>query len=368
MTVVREILLITAHDELAEQVTRLAAVAAREPRHVRDPLDAAESWRSAALILLDEALATAVIAAGFSRRPGVVLICSAPHEEFWRHAFEVGADAAMALPADEARLVELLSHGSGAPADVGRVLAVIGGSGGAGASVLASATALAAGRRGDRCLLVDCDPLGGGLDLTLGMESVPGLRWSGLAVSGGRLAGQALHDALPQQQAGPGNITVLACDRDQDSSGLTEQAVPAVIDAGRRAGDTVICDLPRAVNGCVTAVLCHADVTIVVVPAEVRACAAAARIVCALREVAGPIYGVIRGPSPGGLRAADVEHITGLPVLSAMRPVPGLPAAIDQGAFASRREVSRSSLSRCALDVLGKLDDPVRHIPELVGA
>ena len=59
----------------------------------------------------------------------------------------------------------------------GAAVAVVGGCGGAGASVLAAALAVTAVRHGGRALLVDCDPLGGGLDLVLGAEHVAGLRW-----------------------------------------------------------------------------------------------------------------------------------------------------------------------------------------------
>ena len=46
-------------------------------------------------------------------------------------------------------------------------------------------------------MLVDCDPLGGGLDLVLGAEDLGGLRWPGLDVGGGRVPATALHAALP---------------------------------------------------------------------------------------------------------------------------------------------------------------------------
>ena len=61
-------------------------------------------------------------------------------------------------------------------------------------------------RRRSRCgrparastLLVDLDPLGGGLDLLLGAERLAGLRWPDLAGARGRLGGGMLRDALPR--------------------------------------------------------------------------------------------------------------------------------------------------------------------------
>lgn len=349
-----EPLLITRDDELAEEVTRLAAVAGRELRRDRDP---GADWRSAPLILLDVAAATSVASAGHARRAGVVVVCTKPPPGFWRCAFEIGAEEAIRLPDDESRLVDLLAGDSDAAACPGRVLAITGGCGGAGASVLATATALAVARRGSRALLVDCDPLGGGLDLVLGAEKTPGLRWSGLTVSGGRVAVSALRDALPTHRIGPGAITVLACDRETESSGLTPEALRAVIDAGRRAGDIVVCDLPRSLTEVAVTALQRADLTVVVVPAEVRACAAAQRVVASLRDAAADVFAVVKGPAPGGLKVADVGAAAGLEVLTAMRPHPGLATAVDRGGLAAGRLATRGPLGRAAQDVLAVLDD-----------
>jgi hypothetical protein len=145
--------------------------------------------------------------------------------ELWRTAFELGAERTVELPARGELLVDLLAEvvdGRAPRSDRG--LAVLGGCGGAGASVLAAATATTAARRGDEALLVDADPLGGGLDLALGTESADGLRWSGLAVSGGRIAAGALQQALPRHELAAGRVSVLACDRGAAPAGLTTEA------------------------------------------------------------------------------------------------------------------------------------------------
>ena len=79
-----------------------------------------------------------------------------------------------------------LSDAAEAARDDGRrgaVIAVIGGRGGAGASVFATALAQSA----PDALLIDADPWSGGIDLVLGTESETGLRWPDLALQGGRL-------------------------------------------------------------------------------------------------------------------------------------------------------------------------------------
>ena len=62
-----------------------------------------------------------------------------------------------------------------------------------------------------------------------------------------------------------------------------------------------------------------ADRGYLVVPAELRACAAAARVAA----VAGPhcpsLAAVVRGPAPGGLRTKDVAQAIGIPLAGSLR-------------------------------------------------
>lgn len=87
-------------------------------------------------------------------------------------------------------------------------------------------------------LLVDLDPWGGGLDLLVGGENTPGLRWPDLALQGGRLTWSAVREALPRHRG----VSLLSGTR----RGWEPDAGPvhAVVDAGKRGGVTVVCDLP----------------------------------------------------------------------------------------------------------------------------
>src|SRR5437879_9450609 len=78
--------------------------------------------------------------------------------------------------------------------DSGPVIGVLSGCGGAGASVLAAVLAAAA----ERCMLIDCDHLGGGIDVLLGCERVPGPRWRHVRLRGGELDPSVLLDGLPR--------------------------------------------------------------------------------------------------------------------------------------------------------------------------
>lgn len=355
MTTDRRALVMMRDQRLLDDVERLAAAAGCELNRVDGVADGRRTWGSSPLILVDEATLDEATQARLARRAGVLVLCHGePSPELWRGAFELGADNVLALPDSESWLVGALAEAVDERARPGRVAAVIGGRGGAGASVFAAALALTALRRGGRALLVDCDPLGGGTDYLLGAEEVDGLRWPQLGVSGGRVAADSLHAALPAVTVGGDRLTVLSCGRDATGAvAPTADAVAAVVDSGRRAGDIVVCDLPRHLPDASMAALDRAELVVLVVPADVRACAAATPLAERLRARGAPVRLVVRGPAPGGLAAADVSRALSLPLVAAMRPAPGLAAALDAGRLPIRS--ARSPLARAAATVLDAL-------------
>jgi secretion/DNA translocation related CpaE-like protein len=364
----RRPVMMMAPGELADEVTRLAAAAGCDLHRITHPDTVREQWNCAPMLVLDADAATASASAGLSRRDGVVVVCADGDPQVWRCAVAVGAQHVVVLPDGEAWLVGALADALESPADPGRVLAVLGGRGGAGASVFATAVAVAAAESGRHAMLVDCDALGGGLDLALGAEKIDGLRWSGLSLGGGRIPAAALHAALPRPRlGGRGGLTVVSydrpdCDRpDSDRAGPEPDgvAVRTVCGAGRRAGETVICDVPRYPCEPGTAALETADLAVLVVPAEVRACAAAATVTTRVLRHGVAVALVVRGPAPGGITPRDVGAALGLPVLAAMRPQPGLGAALDRGAIPGR---TRGPLATTARQVLAALDGAGRPL------
>jgi secretion/DNA translocation related CpaE-like protein len=346
-------LALIADDELLDDVLRLAAAAGCELERVPDASAARLLWSSAPLILLDEASAGGCARAGLARRSRVIVVSRGePPGGLWQHAVAVGAEHVIELPDGEGWLVSALADAAEGVVNRGRVLAVVGGRGGAGASVLAAAIGVAGVVAGDRVMLVDCDPLGGGLDLLLGAEDVQGLRWPDLALSEGRVPASALRAALPVPAlgSGVGELSVLSCDR--SGSGPRPGAVASVLEAGRRAGETVVCDVPRYPTETALAALDGADLTVLLVPAEVRSTAAAARVTAVLRGRGTPVRLVVRGPSPGGLAPRDVAAALGLPLMHAMRPQPGLARALDRGTAPGRNRGPLAAAARLILDEL----------------
>jgi secretion/DNA translocation related CpaE-like protein len=342
-----EPLLVTGDDVVLDALLRLAAAAGVTPEVAADEVAARRSWSSAPLVLVAADAAAAVAAAPPPRRPGVVVVTRSPAGlADWQHSVAIGAEQVLTLPGDEPVLIDRLTE-SGEAGGHRAVLtaAVVGGCGGAGASVFAAALAVTAAEQGARALLVDADPLGGGLDLVLGSEAVAGVRWPDLMGTTGRVSASALRGALPQV----GTLSVLSWDRG-DVTGLEPGVMREVLGAGRRGHDVVVVDLPRRLDTAGEEVLLQADRTFLVVPAEVRAVAAAARVAGRLRAVTPHTEVVVRGPGPAGLDGPLVADSLDLPLAAQMRPERGLDAVLDAGEGLWRRR--RGPLVRACREVL----------------
>jgi secretion/DNA translocation related CpaE-like protein len=230
----------------------------------------------------------------------------------------------------------------------GLVVAVIGGCGGAGASVLAAALARTAARSGPT-LLVEIDQLGGGADLLLGAEDEPGLRWPDLTSARGRLLPGSLSGALPLIDG----VHVLAAARSGPVTGPSAEAVTAVLDSAPAEYAVVVLDLPRHLDEAARAAVRVVDTGLVVVPAEVRATAAARRVVASLRPRMTDLRVVVRGPAPAGLDPTGIGTALGLPLAGLLPPEPRLRAALDRGDPPGLRR--RGPLARFCRELLEEL-------------
>jgi secretion/DNA translocation related CpaE-like protein len=194
-------------------------------------------------------------------------------------------------------------------------------------------------------MLIDADPFGGGLDLLLGAEDVAGLRWPDLANTRGRLAGATLREHVPE----PYGLGVLSWDRGSTLA-VPDDAVSAVVGAAARACDVVIVDLPRPANPITELVLPRCTTTLLVVPADVRGVAAAARVAASVCTQTSDIRAVVRGPSPSGLRAGEVASSLGLPMAATYDAEAGLARELERGQPPGRS--GRGALAAACSDVL----------------
>ncbi|HEU5474320.1 MAG TPA: septum site-determining protein Ssd [Actinophytocola sp.] len=339
-------------DELLDDILKLAAAAGCAVERIPDAAAVRPHWTAAPLVILDARGIRDCRDLGLPRRDSVVVVCAEPPPtELLRDALALGAMKVVELPDEESWLVGVLADVAEAPAgSTGRVLAVLGGRGGAGASVFAAAVGLTALRNGSNALLVDCDPLSGGLDLVLGAESEEGLRWPDMRLRAGRVPVSALHAALPGRARGAARLTLLSGAR--EGIGPEPDAVAAVLDAGRRAGETVICDLPRELGDATGAALDRTDLAVIVVPAEVRASVGAKLVARRLTERGLAPRLIVRGPAPGGLRAEEVADAAGIPLLAVMRPEPFLAQSLDRGQFRPRPRGPLTAAARATLRAL----------------
>jgi Mrp family chromosome partitioning ATPase len=381
---VRRPLLVTADADLLDELIRIAA-SVDVLLDVAADVPSARAWFGAApLVLIGVDLAPGCARAGLRRRRDVVVVgrFAGDGPPDWGVADELRADHIAALPAAEPWLARRLALAgatppSGGPSGVSRpgrgfedgvpspvpasagavpdelawpgwdelddqrpgalggpppaaagvsrsrglIVSVVGGRGGAGASVLAAGLALTAARAGVATLLVDADPLGGGLDLVLGWESVAGPRWPGLVAG---LPEAVL--ALPHQAG----LAALSYDR-TPTPRVGLDSLAAVLAHGRRTQQLVVVDVPRHFDDRAMLALTDSAQVYLVVPAQLRACAAAARVVDAARQHCDRLSVVVRGPAPGGLTVADVTTALSLPCAGYLRSEPGLARDLERG-------------------------------------
>jgi secretion/DNA translocation related CpaE-like protein len=339
-------LLVTNDPDLLDDLLRLAAAADVEVDVAVDPIAARARWAAAPLILVGTDLVTSAAMTGNPSRLGVLLVCRAALDEgLAAQATAAGAEAVLQLPDADDHIVERLASCAADPAADACVVGILGGCGGAGASVLAAAMATTAARRHEPALLIDVDPLGGGLDLLLGIEETPGSRWSELTGVSGRLAPAALREALPITHG----LAVLSHGR-RAGPVPPDEALCAVVDAGRRGGGVVVLDLPRYLpSGAAAAAM--ADEVVLVVPADVRAASSAVQVAAGLSESARSLGVVVRRPGGATLSAEAVADVVALPLLGETRAEPGLAALLCGGQpMRIRRRGPLSTLSNQLLD------------------
>lgn len=318
-------LIVTQDEALLDDLLRLCAAAGAEPEVAFGAPPRAGSWESAPLVLVGSDDTTRL--RGAVRRKGVLLVGrDLDDQDVWRRAVDIGADHVLFLPDAETWLVDRIADVAEGVAEPALTIGVVGGRGGAGASTLACALAVTAARDGRRAMLIDGDPLGGGLDILLGAERAGGLRWPDLADSRGRVNSGALEESLPRLDA----LSVLSWDR-SDSVVIPPQAMRSVLGAARRRGGVVVVDLPRRVDEAVAESLAQIDVGLLVVPAELRAVAAATRVASAVSMVLKDLRVVARGPFASGLGDEEIAKLIGLPLAGELPSEPDLLDARDGG-------------------------------------
>lgn len=346
-----QVLLVSRDAAVVADVRRAGAVLGVEVDVQDDATAVAARWRAAAAVVVDAPHAGVLPLSALPRREHVVVVAAARTDlSAWRCAAAVGSDAVLALPDDERALIDRLLLATDDTGPPGRVLGVRPGAGGAGASTLAAALAVAAARDGAAVTLVDMDPAAGGLDLLLGAEHLPGVRWPDLAEVRGAVPAASVRDALLHA----GGIRLLSCARRGDGGPLPASAA-AVLPALRRGQDLVVVDLPRVADeaSAVAATFCEA--VALVVPADVRSTAAAAGLVGTARARGMTPHLVVRRGAGRRLQPREVGAALGLPVTAVIETDAEIAAAADRGQL--DRVTSRGSLASAVAALRGALTE-----------
>lgn len=347
-------LLVTADPDLLDDLLRLCAAAGVEARVAHDVPAARGPWAAAPIVVLGDDLSRPALASGLARRSDLVLVGRDLDDgAVWTRAAGLGAESVLFLPAAQSLLVDRLAAACEDPTSRATTVSVVGGRGGAGASTLAGALAGTAADLGWQTLLVDADPLGGGLDLVLGCEDLAGLRWPDLIAVDGTISASALRSALPRA----GRLHLLSWDRDDPHSVAAETA-RAVLAAARQVHQMVVVDLPRHLDEAAQVMAKGSDLVLLVVPAEVRAVAAAGRVAAYVGRLAGDVRVVVRGPAPSGLTAPEIANSLGLALAGRLKPEHGLARSLERGEPPAG--AGRGPLADLCRSLLGELSAPRR--------
>lgn len=332
-----QVVVVTDDAALLEEVHRLAAGAGVVPAVTGEPTTACRWWTEATVVLVGSDVAGALADLGPPRRSGVLLLTPSAGAHDFRAAVTLGAESVLELPAAADWLAGTLSDVAD-PRPPGLTVAVIGGSGGVGATVLATALAQAASWQGTAAL-IDLDPWGPGADFALGLEQAGGLRWDSLD-GAGRLGGGMLRRALPRS----GQLGVLSWGATRVP--LDSLPVRTVLDAARRGHDLVAVDLPRRPGATVDEALVRADRVLLVVDPTLGGIASA----CAVRDLIGHRPSVVlRGR---GVDPAEVGAVLG-PVLAELPEQRSVCESVELGLGPLRS--SRGAYARTVVGLLEEL-------------
>jgi len=282
---------------------------------VGDPEDLRALWRASPAVLIGSDQIEKVVTWALPRREQVYLVGhEGSYQDLCRWSVPLGA-CVIQLP-DGNKWLSRVIAGHAASSKSGIVVGITPGVPGVGASTLCVGLGILAQRRSMKVALVDCDDLGGGLDLILGAENTPGWRWDKLRNAAGQIAD--IGPMLPS----PEGITLVSMER-ADPQPVPGEALEAVVDCLARTHDLVLVDLGRAFPGRGGMI----RRAVVVSSQTVRGIAATRASLS--RMDAGECGLVVR--KSGSVSSRDAARTVDLPLISVAPTVPDLARLADRG-------------------------------------
>jgi Flp pilus assembly CpaE family ATPase len=253
-----------------------------------------------------------------------------------REAVAVGAGSVFAWPEERERLAEAVAEAAGrsaAPGHRGRVIAVTGARGGAGATFVATHLAAAYADRGASCVLVDLDLEFAGLSAALGVGwSDPVRTLSDLVPVAAELGPEHVRDAVLAHPRGFGILLAPRAEPDGPSAEVTPGLCVASVALLAGDVDVIILHLPRTVDALTRAAIRMADQTLVVTTLDLFSLYGARRTVAAfgLDLAGGRGSVVVNEPGRSSLGIGEVERVLGARPFAAIHSDPSVRRAQER--------------------------------------
>jgi pilus assembly protein CpaE len=276
-----------------------------------------------------------------------------------RRALKAGAKGFFLWPADRGELARatarVLAPGVRERETLGRVVAIHGPRGGAGATFLATHLAAGFARRDRRCVLVDLDLGIADIGPAVGAPMDGSSRTIADAVPiGEELTSHHFDDLLWQH---PDGFRVLLGPSDvQPVDRVTARDIGPVLEAVRSAADVVVLHVPRGMDDTVRLGLGLADVVVMVLGLDVLSFRAAKRVVDATGLDDRCLFAVNRA-TRREISPEDVKRVFGRSPVAVIPVDRRAPAAQDRGRLLPPRRKAGRSVDRLAAKLLERLEE-----------
>lgn len=323
------ILVAVADPVLHPEAVHIAAATGRPIVDTTDPGDIHRHLHRVSAVLIDAETAAQIT--NERRRGRIFLLGSDPGPADFKTAMRIHAQQVILLPAQTGELLTELgrddAHLATKNRGGGAIIGVLGVAGGVGVSTIA---AVLARRRAGRThtVLIDAVPCSGGIDLLLGAEGIPGARWPDLGFTQGTVQAEDVLAALPLVGE---KLFLLSAARSTVADPFTlgpeeVKAAIACLGAAEKPLEVVVDLRAGRIAEEVMPVLDH---LVLVVPAEVRAVAAAVSLRLELQRHRVPMSVVLRHRGWSGLDTAEVEKILGVAIIAEVGTIARLPKTVE---------------------------------------
>lgn len=253
----------------------------------------------------------------------VLVVIGTTGPETWRFAAKLSANHIAVIPDSRDWLVE---HLSAPVTKKGLCVAIIPGAGGAGASLLSAGLAFHARQLFSDVVLVDLDENSAGLDVVLGIETQPGMRWQDFHSLTGSISGSDILRGLPARDG----VALLT---HNDSETLPDKLLrDTIIQQLRGVSGLVIIDFPRFTNQkFAIEILKQCDVVYVVTPSTVRGSASTKKEIAHICKHATNVELIIRNFPGTNLDALKIAQSLDVPLAGSVNSDPRIVEQIEQG-------------------------------------